>query len=267
MIDGKMYIGQTVGTLKKRWREHKNSGKLILRYKNNDPTLDPNNVFLNKIKNNVLYNAMAEHGIENFDIEIVEENADESELNELEIYYITLYCSLVPNGYNAASGGRAKFHHSETSIQLMKEKKHGNVNNTRHPIIHDMPPYVTYSKDNKKGYEWVMIQNHPLCKEKTFTVERYGSVENAKAALLEFLNALEATGTPYIQEKKGNLQKYPGLKETPKGYKIEKYIDRQCYHAGFESQQFTREENRARAIEYYETNIRPLIKCSSTTKC
>lgn len=98
----KVYIGQTRASIEQRWRQHRSGAK---HRKNN---------------NSVLYNAMNKYGEENFSIEIIKtiecDTKDEliDLLNELEIYYISKYNSVTPNGYNLTIGG------NNTSVRYSK---------------------------------------------------------------------------------------------------------------------------------------------------
>ena len=83
-INGKIYIGQTIGTLSKRWREHCFEAS-------------------NGAKTYYLYQAMRKYGIENFNIEQIEQCSNDL-LNEREIYWITKYNSY-EKGYNLTPGG------------------------------------------------------------------------------------------------------------------------------------------------------------------
>lgn len=83
-VNDKVYIGQTRYTVESRWRQH-------LKNFNIEHRQQP------------LYCAFAKHGIENFNIEVVEEVPIEK-LDEREIYWIAYYDSF-KNGYNATLGG------------------------------------------------------------------------------------------------------------------------------------------------------------------
>ena len=84
-INGKIYIGKTVRTIKVRWHEH-------------------NKDFISGRKSHLpLYKAFAKYGIENFQIEEIEECSDLI-LEERERYWIETYGSF-KNGYNATIGG------------------------------------------------------------------------------------------------------------------------------------------------------------------
>lgn len=74
-INGKVYIGQSIH-IERRWKEH-----------------------CRQSTNSVISDAIKQYGKENFIFEVIEE-CNQEELNEKEEYYIQLYNSIVPNGYN-----------------------------------------------------------------------------------------------------------------------------------------------------------------------
>lgn len=82
LINNKIYIGQT-NNIKKRWSNHKNS---------NDPNM-------------VIARAIRKYGKENFKFEVLLKNLSPEEANQKEIELIKEKESLIPNGYNVASGG------------------------------------------------------------------------------------------------------------------------------------------------------------------
>jgi group I intron endonuclease len=100
--DGKIYVGQTTKTLlEDRFKEHR------------------------KIKGNCRYllNALKKYGVEGFEYIVIEDCLD-SDLNELEIMYISSNNSLVPNGYNLKSGGNSGGkHHEETKKKISESLK------------------------------------------------------------------------------------------------------------------------------------------------
>lgn len=85
LINNKVYIGQTISTLSKRWREHRHQAE------------EGN-------KNYHLYQAMRKYGVENFRIEAIEQCPNE-ELNNREKFWIKYYDSFGQNGYNLTLGG------------------------------------------------------------------------------------------------------------------------------------------------------------------
>lgn len=85
-INNKIYIGQTIQQVKKRWYYHIRDAK-----QNKD--------------NMLIHRAMNKYGIEHFYYEILEENIPSDMINEREIYYIDHYNSM-NNGYNMCPGGQ-----------------------------------------------------------------------------------------------------------------------------------------------------------------
>lgn len=86
-LNNKVYIGQTVKSLQKRFTQHKNNS---------------NKSYFSQI---VLYKAFNKYGIENFTFEEVEQVPNDC-LDEREKYWIEYYDSYF-NGYNSTLGGRA----------------------------------------------------------------------------------------------------------------------------------------------------------------
>lgn len=86
-FNGKIYIGQTVKTVEKRFIQHKNNS---------------NKEYFSQI---ALYKAFNKYGIENFICEEIESVPNER-LDEREKYWIEYYDSYF-NGYNSTLGGRA----------------------------------------------------------------------------------------------------------------------------------------------------------------
>ena len=87
-INNKVYIGKTVKSIEKRWKEH---------------CIDSKKTILEK---RPLYSAIKKYGIEHFHIEQIEE-CNENNLSDREIYWIEQYGSF-KNGYNATLGGEGK---------------------------------------------------------------------------------------------------------------------------------------------------------------
>jgi len=100
-VDGSKYVGQTIQKPMYRWTQHK-------RY--------------SRTKNQPLYKAIRESGVEYFTFSILEETYNYDQLNKLEIYYIAKYRSFIDwkeNGYNLTTGGaRSKYVSEETRMKL-----------------------------------------------------------------------------------------------------------------------------------------------------
>ena len=78
--NGKQYVGKSKNH-KKRWTDHGCKGR-----------------------NQLISQAIREDGKSNFEFEVIQE-CDNSEMNDLESYYIAFLDTLVPNGYNISPGG------------------------------------------------------------------------------------------------------------------------------------------------------------------
>ena len=90
-INNKKYIGQTINDDNARYNQHMFSAKHEHDSQYNSP----------------FHRAIRKWGIENFNYKILAHDINDIELlNLLEEYYIDLYSSQVPNGYNVESGGK-----------------------------------------------------------------------------------------------------------------------------------------------------------------
>lgn len=87
-INQKAYIGKTIYSIEKRWKEHQRD------------------CFKRDREQRPLYNAINKYGIENFTIELIEE-VDIKDLSAREVYWIGFY-NTYNNGYNATLGGDGK---------------------------------------------------------------------------------------------------------------------------------------------------------------
>ena len=82
-----------------------------------------------------VYDAIAKYGKESFTVQIIEDGIPDNMLDEREVYYIGLYNTTPPNGYNLTEGGRGKRgsgvietkkrRHTEESKRKMSEAKKG----------------------------------------------------------------------------------------------------------------------------------------------
>ena len=102
-INGKVYIGQTINTIEKRFKEHLHRA----RYESN--IVRP------------LYNAIRKYGEENFKIYMIETNLTKIEANEKEKYWIKKYDSFGEHGYNATDGGDDGSYNAKYVLQIEPE--------------------------------------------------------------------------------------------------------------------------------------------------
>lgn len=97
-INGKMYVGQTIMSLQKRWSSHKESDSLIGQ-------------------------ALRKYGEDNFDSRVLEECDSLEMLNFRERCYILALGTLAPHGYNLQPGGDNKLHHDITKVKISERRK------------------------------------------------------------------------------------------------------------------------------------------------
>lgn len=97
LINGKIYIGQTIKSLEKRKMAH------IWKAKNNGSFY--------------FYRALNKYGIENFKWKVICICPNLNSLNKQEEYYIVYYDSM-NNGYNCTSGGLNSLHSKETKNKI-----------------------------------------------------------------------------------------------------------------------------------------------------
>lgn len=87
-VNGKVYVGQSIDIID-RWKQHYykafNSKEVAF--------------------NSAIHSAFRKYGIENFELEVIEECSAE-ELDEKEKFWVKEFNSLSPNGYNILSGGQ-----------------------------------------------------------------------------------------------------------------------------------------------------------------
>lgn len=99
LINNKIYIGQTVSSIEKRWGQHWSDSR----------------------SKGVLIKAIKKYGKENFKIEEIDKALTIHDLNEKETYWIEHYKSTDPIiGYNLMSGG-ANQRHDERSKKHMSD--------------------------------------------------------------------------------------------------------------------------------------------------
>ena len=127
-INGKCYIGQT-----KDFRSRKSYHKTVF-------------------NGTVISRAIRKYGWHNFDIEVIDKDRKTRHIDACERHYIRKYNSLVPNGYNVASGGHATKSVSKETKRKISESQKGKTltedhkrkiseNHSRHWLGKSRPDY------------------------------------------------------------------------------------------------------------------------------
>ena len=150
-INGKVYIGQTTRTLKQRWKDYIKDYKYITqKSKGYRPIIA----------------AMQKYGIENFTIDILEDNIQtKEELDTLEIKYIKKYNAINPSyGYNVELGGNSVGKHSEITKKKISEAQLGERNHI----------FGIKGKDNKSSKPIIDITTDTMYDSVTIAAEQLG---------------------------------------------------------------------------------------------
>ena len=108
LINSKQYVGKTTYSIEKRWKEH---------------CLDYQRAEVNQHR--PLYNAMQKYGIDNFHIDILEENIPEEQLNDKEKFWISKLDTYY-NGYNATLGGDGQSRIDRIKLKELYDKGFNN---------------------------------------------------------------------------------------------------------------------------------------------
>jgi group I intron endonuclease len=139
--NGMIYIGQTIQTLEDRWRQHRKKSSTCL----------------------YLKRAFEKYGIDNFIFEMIC-CCHDTDLDKLEIQYMTEFNSIVPNGYNLREGGNSGRHNEETKKKISDALK-GRTDIIRHqlgkPVTAETKKKIS---DALKGRTDI-IRNHNHCRD------------------------------------------------------------------------------------------------------
>lgn len=109
-INNKKYVGQSID-VEKRWSEHKYNSK-------RNTTI-------------YLYNSMKKYGIDNFTLEVIEENIPLQMIDSRESYWIEKLNTYRPEGYNLTLGGEGTigYVHTQKTKSAISKKAQERFNN------------------------------------------------------------------------------------------------------------------------------------------
>ena len=102
-VNGKMYIGQTKHTAEHRFKKHIADALIVER-------------------SFAIHNAIRKYGVNNFEIQVLAKCYTLAELNHREMYYIKLFKTLYPAGYNLDGGGKNYEMHPSTKVKISISK-------------------------------------------------------------------------------------------------------------------------------------------------
>jgi len=151
-ITGAQYIGQTVKTIKKRWIHHC-TPKSTCRY---------------------LASAIKKYGSDNFEVTVLTRCNSLEEMNHREQYYIKLFNTLAPNGYNLTTGGG-----NSRPTQEVIDRRRKSIIGPKHPFFGKH-----LSAEHRRKISATRIGKKPIiCHE---TGKTYPSIKEAAKALNAF---------------------------------------------------------------------------------
>jgi hypothetical protein len=146
----------------------------------------------------VLNNAIRKYGENNFEIFTLMKCSIEK-LDENEINFIKIFDSMQPNGYNIKSGGYSS-KNSDNTIEKMKIAHLGHRRDKysrKYEEDNYLPKYIKMRRDNGIESSYAVtkfpigIEKTEYIKDKYFSLNKFGSKENALKAAIEYLNELK----------------------------------------------------------------------------
>lgn len=201
---GGKYIGQTRVSEQERWRDHVSEA--------NSPS--------NKNYNTLLNRAIRKYGEENFSLEILEDNIEDTNLDAREIYWIEKYQTYYkdnPNNYNMTRGGNTGYKYSDQFIKSLwdsgetikdiKTKYNMNYNNLSSRI---QALGVSKEEINKRAYS----ENHPRKKavaQYTLSneyIKTFDSISDAAREIKSNTTNISAVCNNKRHQCKGYIWKY-----------------------------------------------------------
>lgn len=129
----KVYIGQTIRTIEKRYQEHLN------------------NRFKSTRKHAHLYEAMNKYGIETFSVEEIDTASNQKELDKKERQWIKKY-DAIKNGYNMAPGGQGTNIFESEAVRAHHAKKMHSpeVRKKISKTMHELRTTQGFSEEHKR---------------------------------------------------------------------------------------------------------------------
>lgn len=110
------------------------------------------------------YSAVQKYGWNNFEHIILEENLTSKQAEQLEKYYIQLYNTMAPNGYNLTNGGEIKKEISEETRERLRKSHLGykNSEETKKKMSNSQKGHLGYNRKkvwmcDKKTHERIKL--------------------------------------------------------------------------------------------------------------
>jgi len=155
LINGKQYIGYTTKTLPERIKTHVHKSRCKL----------------NKHYFYLFKQALRKYGTDNFKWEILEDCFSKEECCKREIFYISKYNTISPNGYNLTKGGNGGVQSDDTKLKISESVKRYWKNNK------ESNTFVRASKEDR--ITWAK-QSWEIKKQKGYIKPSYLHKEDSK---------------------------------------------------------------------------------------
>lgn len=192
IINGKLYIGQAVSHILNhgRYRPYGRNGRFKCHI---------SEAFSNKKhQSQYLNNAIKKYGIKNFKVELIS-NCNTENANDYEIFYIKLYNSTFPNGYNLNYGGKVIKHTDESkkrvSQGLKKYYKTQKFDRFKNIIIpeENIENYIKPLRKEGNQYGWYVYINKKKADFGGIHISLDESYNEAKQFIIELKKRQVAT--------------------------------------------------------------------------
>ena len=153
----KLYVGQTITTINTRFKQHCHHANK-----------------LTKGQECLLHTAMRKHGVEKFSVHLLaritrdDKDVLRYELNHLEMYYISYFNCMKPNGYNMVPGGN--WNVQTTPTRVFKVSENGVILNEYDSMseaerLNGIPHGMIWISLKRRGYTngsyWVKCSDYP----------------------------------------------------------------------------------------------------------
>jgi group I intron endonuclease len=150
-INGKAYVGQTVQKPERRWALH----------------------CTKNVKISAIGTAIRKYGKENFDFEVLNVCSSIEEMNIKEQYYIELFSSMTPGGYNLVSGGNNKLYSEESKLKMRQARKNQKISEeTKNKLSKAITGLERSTETRIKMSESKKGDKHPLFGKTGFNSKR-----------------------------------------------------------------------------------------------
>lgn len=195
LINNKVYIGLTTRTFEERKKQHLREA-------------------INSNSKKYFHNALRKYGNDNFIWEIIDVAETQEELNEKEIYWISLFNSYGKQGYNQTRGGEGAsgYKHSDESRKKMSKDRIGRTHSEDSKKMMSMSQKGrVHSKETKmKIGKSRKGSKHPLAKLNEESVLEIKELIKNRMSLTEIAKIFNVNGTIVVKIKNGETWKHVG---------------------------------------------------------